>query len=111
MSTTDTVYQRFTIRGPDLEQATGVTITPADGITISSTISVAVVGQQGLETDEVYVDLAIAPTAPVGDRVVRVLVPGLASSGDASPVDTLSIIQRPIPDTGGVCPGTQGGGG
>lgn len=105
----DTPRLPLVVRGLNFEPAIGVTVTPADGIAAGTTIAVAIVGQQGLETDEAYVDLAIAPDAPLGERVVRLLVPGFATTDQAIPANTLTVIERPRPDTGGMCPGIPGG--
>jgi YD repeat-containing protein len=76
----------LTIRGSNFTGATAVTATPPDGIAISNTFTV---NSAGTELD---VPMSIAPNAPVGPRVIQVLVPGAASSATAAPANTLNIV-------------------
>jgi YD repeat-containing protein len=76
----------MTIRGSIFTGATAVVATPPDGIAISNTFTVNAAGTQ------IDVTLSIAPNAPVGARVIQVLVPGAASSAVASPANTLNIV-------------------
>ena len=76
----------MTIRGSNFAGATAVTATPPDGIAISNIFTVNATGTQ------LDVTMSIAPNAPVGSRVIQVLVPGAASSAAASPANTLNIV-------------------
>jgi YD repeat-containing protein len=76
----------MTIRGSNFAGATAVTATPPDGIAISSTFTVNSTGTQ------IDVGMSLAPNAPVGSRVIQVLVPGAASSATASPANTLNVV-------------------
>lgn len=107
----DTASVRMTIRGQHLLGAIAVTATPPDGITVGSTVAVTIEGPQGFTTDAATVNLAITSDAPLGGRVVRVIVPGFASTDQAEPANTFTVNDRPRPDTAGVCPGVAGGGG
>lgn len=108
---TDTARLQLTVRGQHLRSALGVTATSPDGITFGSTVAVTVEGQEGLTRDVATVDLAIAPGAPRVARVIRVMVPGFVSTDQAEPANTLTVNDRPVPDTAGVCPGVAGSGG
>jgi hypothetical protein len=74
----------LTVRGTGFRAATEVTATPPDGITIG-TPSVT-------SATELTVPVTIAPGAPLGDRVIRVITPVGASSADATPANTLRVI-------------------
>ena len=76
----------MTIRGSNFAGATAVTATPPDGIAISNTFSVNATGTQ------LDVQMSIAVDAPVGSRVIQVLVPGAASSAVAAPASTLNVV-------------------
>jgi hypothetical protein len=76
----------MTIRGSNFTGATAVTATPPDGIAISNTFAVNATGTQ------LDVQMAIAVDAPVGSRVIQVLVSGAASSATASPANTLNVV-------------------
>ena len=76
----------MTIRGSNFAGATAVAATPPDGIFISNTFTVNPTGTQ------LDVGMSIATDAPVGSRVIRVLVPGAASSAIAAPANTLNVV-------------------
>jgi hypothetical protein len=107
----DTARVSLAVRGRNLQGALAVTATPPDGIVVGSTITLTIEGQQGLTTDVATVDLAIAADAPLGGHVIRVVVPGFVSTDQADPANTLTVNERPRPDTAGVCPGVAGAGG
>jgi hypothetical protein len=74
----------FTIRGANLLGATAVTAEPADGI---------VFGYPSVNADGTVltVTVSLLPTAPVGERVIRVTVPGAISLPDAVPANTFNV--------------------
>lgn len=76
----------MTIRGSNFTGAAAVTATPPSGIAISNTFTVNAAGTQ------LDVTMSIAPNAPVGPRVIQVVVPGAASSATAAPANTLNIV-------------------
>lgn len=75
----------MTIRGANFSGAGAVTATPETGITFSNTRSVNAAGT------ELTVELAVAQDAPLGSRVIRVWVPGAASSDEAAPANTFTV--------------------
>lgn len=75
----------MTIRGANFSGASAITATPETGITFSNTRSV------NAAATELTVDLAVAQDAPLGSRVIRVWVPGAASSDEAAPANTFTI--------------------
>jgi len=76
----------MTIRGSNFTGATAVTATPSDGIVFSNTFTVNPTGTQ------LDVAMTIAAGAPLGSRVIQVLVPGAASSAVAAPANTLNVV-------------------
>ena len=75
----------MTIRGANFSGANAVTATPETGITFSNTRTVNAAGT------ELTVELAVAQDAPLGSRVIRVWVPGAASSDEAVPANTFTV--------------------
>lgn len=75
----------LTIRGSNFTGATAVRIVPADGVQMSNTPVVDATGTQ------ITVDFAIAANAPLGARVIQVLVPGAESTADPVPANTFTI--------------------
>jgi hypothetical protein len=73
------------IRATNLQFATGVTITPPDGVTISSTFTVDSTGTQ------LTILFNIAPDAPIGPRVIQVVTPAGATPPDPTPANTFTI--------------------
>lgn len=75
----------MTIRGANFSGASAVTATPEIGIAFSNTRTVNAAGT------ELTVELAVAQDAPLGSRVIRVWVPGAASSDEAAPANTFTV--------------------
>lgn len=75
----------MTIRGANFGGTMAVKATPAAGIQISATPTVDPTGTI------VTVDMQVAPDAPLGARVIQVLVPGAASSAEATPMNTFTV--------------------
>lgn len=75
----------LTLRGGNFTGATAVRILPSEGIQMSSTPVVDVTGTQ------ITVDFAIAANAPLGARIIQVLVPGAESTADPIPANTFTI--------------------
>lgn len=75
----------MTIRGANFSGANAVTATPETGITFSNTRTVNAAGT------ELTVELAVSPDAPLGSRVIRVWVPGAASSDEAVPANSFTV--------------------
>lgn len=73
------------IRGQNLLGTTAVMLEPADGIAVVSAPEINAAGT------EVLVSIVIAPDAPVGARVVRVLTPAGLTEGAASPNNTFTV--------------------
>lgn len=107
----DTAHVRLAIRGDDLRGAVTVTATPADGLAFGSLLSVATEGPAEARTDVLTIELAVAADAPLVARVIRVHVPGFASTDQQGPQNTLTVNTRPRPDTNAVCPGVAASGG
>lgn len=75
----------LTINGQNLQNATAVVAIPSDGLTLDTPPVVNANGTQ------LTVRIQIAPNAPLGARVIRVLTPVTASPADGSPANTLTI--------------------
>lgn len=75
----------MTIRGANFNGTSAVTATPGTGITFSNTRTVNAAGT------ELTVELAVAQDAPLGSQVIRVWVPGAASSDEAVPANTFTV--------------------
>jgi YD repeat-containing protein len=75
------------VRGEMLFDATAVIAEPAVGIAFGSAVDVNGDGTQ------LTVPMHIAPDAPLGSRVIRVVVPGAISSGAAHPSNTFTVYE------------------
>lgn len=75
----------MTLRGANFTGATAVIATPPDGIRISTTPTIDSNGTL------ITVDIQIEANAPLGSRVIQVLVPGAASAEAASPMNTFTV--------------------
>jgi YD repeat-containing protein len=76
----------LTIRGSNFLGATAVTVTPSEGITFTTGLTVNAAGTQA------DIGIAIAPNTPLGSRIIQLVVPGAVSSGDPSPFNTFTVI-------------------
>jgi YD repeat-containing protein len=76
----------LTIRGQNLHAASAVLATPPDGIEFEPWALVNAAGT------ELVLRLHIAPSAPLGARVIRVVTPGGVSASTASPANTFTVI-------------------
>jgi len=75
----------FLVRGKNFSGATGVVAEPAHGLHFSTIFTVTPAG------DQITIDLAVDANAPVGARVIRVLVPSSASSAQAAPANQFTV--------------------
>lgn len=73
------------IRATNLQYASGVTITPSTGVTLSPTFTVDTA--QG----QLTITFSIAPDAPIGPRVIQVVTPAGSTPAEPSPVNTFTI--------------------
>jgi YD repeat-containing protein len=78
------------IRGARFHDATAVTASPNSGINfVPGTLSVNAAGT------ELSVSFIIDAAAPVGSRVIQVLVPGAASNANATAANTFTVLSKP----------------
>ena len=75
------------IRGQNFQDVTAVTATPAAGLAIDT----APVPNAG--GTEITVRISIAPDAPLGARVIRVVTPGGATTEVAEPANTFTVLE------------------
>ena len=75
------------VRGQNLQDAIEVRADPAAGLTFDSVLVPNAAGT------ELAVRISIAPDAPLGARVIRVLTPGGASTGAAVPANTFTVLE------------------
>lgn len=75
------------VRGNNLFDAEAVTATPAGGMRIGSRITVNDSGT------ELTVPIAIDADAPLGSRVIRVVVPGAVTTDQAEPANTFTVYE------------------
>ncbi len=75
------------IRGTNLQYATGVTITPAAGITFGTSFTVDSAGLQ------LTIPLSIAIDAAAGARVIQVVTPASTTPADPSAANTFTVLQ------------------
>jgi hypothetical protein len=75
------------LRGQNFQGVTAVTATPGSGIQISTTPSANAAGT------EVTVGVAIAADAPPGPHVFRVHTPGGATTDEAVPANTFTVLE------------------
>jgi YD repeat-containing protein len=76
----------LTVRGQNLHAASAVLATPAEGMTFEPSPLVNAAGT------ELVLRLYIAPSAPLGARVIQVVTPGGISASAASPANTFTVI-------------------
>lgn len=79
----------LTVRGSHFESARTLKITPADGITIASPMTVNADGTQ------ITAQIAVDELAPLGERVVSVETDAGVTGGEPTPANTLSVINGP----------------
>lgn len=75
----------MTVRGASFQGAFAVTATPAAGITFGPIQSIDAAGTI------ITIEFAIAPDAPLGARVIQVVVPGAISTADPVPANTFTV--------------------
>jgi hypothetical protein len=75
----------LTINGQNLQNATAVVATPADGLKFDSQPVINANGTQ------LTVRIQIAPDAPLVSRVIQVVTPVTSSSPDASPANSFTV--------------------
>ena len=75
----------LTVRGQNLQAASAVAAQPGDGLAFEPAPSVDSGGTQ------LVIRFTIAPSAPIGPRVIQVLTPGGISSGNAAPANTFTV--------------------
>ena len=80
----------LTIRGQDLQFATGISITPSESITMSSSIDVNAAG------NELTATINIGLFALLGERVVTVITPAGDSGTTAKTGNTIEITAAPL---------------
>jgi len=88
------------IHGRNLLNPQAVTLTPGTGISVDANPSNPLIFTQGqgsgfsTSTTDVNVRLSIAPNAPAGDHVVRVVTAAGASDPTATPANTFKVVRE-----------------
>ena len=80
----------LTIRGQDLQFATGIAITPSESIAMSSSVTVNADGTALTAT------INVGPFALLGERVVTVITPAGDSGSTATAANTIEITAAPL---------------
>jgi len=76
----------LTVRGVNFKDASGVAVSPAAGITVSQPPVV------NADATEITVNVTVDPAAAIGQRVVTVTTPAGVTDAEATPANTLNLV-------------------